>query len=192
MKSLRHQLCMSFSILALLRTDACFDARSVVNLNGFVVSTQACNLMSANCILCNHFRCYVWPPLEPPCGYESMQKAVVIKQTRALTPHYLLEALRCACVYITARRLTQEAVLSQRAAKCGLHNSVKLGQCSPELDFSLFCNIMEEWAWPRAEKPGIVRCKPVKTAKRVLLFVLRWKTFCYWIPNKSVDDVTSQ
>ena len=76
-----------------------------------------------------------------------MQKAVVIKQTRALTPHYLLEALRCACVYITAWRLdywTQEAVLSQRAAKCGLHNSVKLSQCSPELDFSLFCNIMEE------------------------------------------------
>ena len=38
-------------------------------------------------------------------------------------------SLRCACIYIAARRLdycTQEVVLSQRAAKCGLHNSVKL------------------------------------------------------------------
>ena len=54
-------------------------------------------------------------------------------------------SLRCTCA---ARRLgycTQEAVLSQRAAKCGLHNSVKLSQCSPELDFSLFCDILGEW-----------------------------------------------
>ena len=39
--------------------------------------------------------------------------------------------------YIAARKLdycTQEAVLSQRAAKCGLHNSVNLNVCSPELD----------------------------------------------------------
>ena len=38
-------------------------------------------------------------------------------------------SLRYACAYIAARRLdycTQEAVLSQRAAKCSLHNSVKL------------------------------------------------------------------
>ena len=57
-------------------------------------------------------------------------------------------SLRCTCVYIAARRLdycTQEAVLSQRAAKCGLHNSVKLSQCSPELDFNLFCDILGEW-----------------------------------------------
>ena len=50
--------------------------------------------------------------------------------------------------YIAGRRLdycTQEAVLSQRAAKCGLHNSVKLSQCSPELDFNLFCDILGEW-----------------------------------------------
>ena len=49
-------------------------------------------------------------------------------------------SLRCTCVYIAARWLdyhTQEAVLSQRAAKCGLHNSVKFSQCSPELDFRL-------------------------------------------------------
>ena len=57
-------------------------------------------------------------------------------------------SLRYACAYIAARRLdycTQEAVLSQRAAKCGLHNSVKLSQCSPKLDFSLFCDILGEW-----------------------------------------------
>ena len=34
-----------------------------VNLNGFAVSTQVCNHNSVNCILSNHFRCYVWPPL---------------------------------------------------------------------------------------------------------------------------------
>ena len=74
-----------------------------------------------------------------------MQKAVVIKQTWAIilmAPHYQLEAFRCACVYIAARRLgyctqLQEAVLSQRAAKCGLHNSVKLSQCSP--NWTLVC-----------------------------------------------------
>ena len=38
---------------------------------------------------------------------------------------------------------TQEAVLSQRVAKCCLHNSVKLSLCSPELD--LFCDILGEW-----------------------------------------------
>ena len=31
----------------------------MVHLNGFVVSTQVCNRNSVNCILCNHFRCYV-------------------------------------------------------------------------------------------------------------------------------------
>ena len=36
-----------------------FDAHSVVHLNGFAVSIQVCNLNSVNCILCNHFRCYV-------------------------------------------------------------------------------------------------------------------------------------
>ena len=36
---------------------------------------------------------------------------------------------------------TQEAVLSQRAARCGLHNSVKLRACN----FSLFCDILGEW-----------------------------------------------
>ena len=48
---------------------------------------------------------------------------------------------------IAARRLgccTQEAVLSQRAAKCGLHNSVKLCQCSLELDLSSFRDILGE------------------------------------------------
>ena len=42
----------------------------------------------------------------------------------------LTGSLKCTWVYIAARRLdysTQEAVLSQRAAKCGLiYNSVKL------------------------------------------------------------------
>ena len=55
--------------------------------------------------------------------------------------------LRCACVYIAARRLdycTKEAVLYPRAAKCGLHNS-KLSRCSPEVDLSLFCDILGEW-----------------------------------------------
>ena len=76
-----------------------------------------------------------------------MQKAVVIKQIWAILfddPTLPTGSLRCACVYIAARRLdycTQEAVFSQRAAKCGLYNSVKLSQCSPELDFSLFCDI---------------------------------------------------
>ena len=45
-------------------------------------------------------------------------------------------SLRGACVYVVARGLDyciQEVVLSQRAAKCGLHNSIKLGLCSPEL-----------------------------------------------------------
>ena len=43
-----------------------------------------------------------------------------------------------AFTYIAASRLdycTQEVVLFQRAAKYGLHNSVKLSQCSLELDF---------------------------------------------------------
>ena len=35
-----------------------------------------------------------------------------------------------------------------------------------------------------AEEPGIVCCKPIKTAKRVLLLVLWWKVFCHWIPLK--------
>ena len=35
---------------------------------------------------------------------------------------------------------TQEAVLSQRVAKCCLHNSVKLS-----LELDLFCDIMGEW-----------------------------------------------
>ena len=101
--------------------------------------------------------------------------------------------LRCTCVYIAARRLdycTQKAVLSQRAAKCGLHNSGKLSPCSPELDFNLFCDILGEWldhnrtffCEIRAKNSDIIRCKHVKTAKRVLLFVLRGKAFCYWIP----------
>ena len=34
------------------------------------------------------------------------------------------------------------AVLSQRAARCGLHNSVKPSLCSLELNFSLFCDIL--------------------------------------------------
>ena len=57
----------------------------------------------------------------------------------------LTGSLRCACIYIAPRRLdysTKEAVLSQRASKCSLHNSVKLSLCSPELDFSLFCDIL--------------------------------------------------
>ena len=61
---------------------------------------------------------------------------------------HALEPGNEASVYIAARRLdycTQEAVLSQRATKCGLHNSVKLSQCSPELDFNLFCDILGEW-----------------------------------------------
>jgi len=33
-------------------------------------------------------------------------------------------------------------------SKSGLHNSVKLTQCSPELDLSLFCNTLGEWTWP--------------------------------------------
>ena len=83
-----------------------------------------------------------------------MQKAVVIKQTWAIilmTPHYLLKASGTPALTlqlcIAARRLgccTQEAVLSQRAAKCGLHNSVKLSQCSLELDFSSFRDILGE------------------------------------------------
>ena len=70
-----------------------------------------------------------------------MQKAVVIKQTWAIilmTSHYLLEASGAPVLTlqlcIAARRLgycTQEVVLSQKEAKCSLHNSVKLSQCSP-------------------------------------------------------------
>ena len=81
------------------------------------------------------------------------QKAVVIKQIWAIiliTPHYLLEASGapaftlqviqppCCNIYIYIYiyiYCTQEAVLSQRAAKCGLHNSVKLSQCLPLVCF---------------------------------------------------------
>ena len=44
-----------------------------------------------------------------------------------MTPIHYTGSLRCACVYIAARRLdycTQEAVLSQRAARCGLHTDL--------------------------------------------------------------------
>ena len=80
-----------------------------------------------------------------------MQKSVVIKQTWAIilmTPHYLLEATGTLSFtlqqggWITVHK---RAVLSQRVAKCSLHNSVKLSQCSPELDFNFFCNILGEW-----------------------------------------------
>ena len=60
----------------------------------------------------------------------------------------LIGSSRCTCVYIAARRLdycTQEEVLSQRAAGCGLHNSVKLDVCSLELNLSLFYGILGEW-----------------------------------------------
>ena len=66
-------------------------------------------------------------------------------------PNPLTGSVGCGYVYIAARRpvyCTQEAVLSQRAARCGLHNSVKLGLCSLELNFSLFCDILGEWTWP--------------------------------------------
>ena len=64
-----------------------------------------------------------------------MQKAVVINNLGNYfdDPKALTGSLRCTSVYIAARRLdynTQEAVLSQRVARCGLHNSVKLGWCS--------------------------------------------------------------
>ena len=57
-------------------------------------------------------------------------------------PTQLTGSLRCACVYIAPRRLdycTQEVVLSQ----VYICSSVKLGLCSPELDFSLFCDILD-------------------------------------------------
>ena len=124
-----------------------------------------------------------------------MPKSVVIKTTWAINyfdDPTLLTAwkpqvrLRLHCS--KARRsdyCTQEAVLSQRAAKCGLHNSVKLVQ--PEftgLDFSLFCRgvdltvTVNVFRKIRPEKLVIIRCKPMKTAKRVLQFVLRSKAFC--------------
>ena len=51
----------SYELLRPVRFDARFDAHSV-NFNDFAASTQVCNYNSVNCILCNHFRCYVWPP----------------------------------------------------------------------------------------------------------------------------------
>jgi len=66
-----------------------------------------------------------------------MQKAAVIKQTQAIilmTAHYLLEAsgapaftLQQGC-WITEHK--RRFFIIQRAAKCGLHNSVKLNQSS--------------------------------------------------------------
>ena len=50
-------------------------------------------------------------------------------------------SLRYACVYIAARRLdycTQEEVLSQRAAKCGLHNSVKTYIVEKSMDWKRY------------------------------------------------------
>ena len=49
----------------------------------------------------------------------------------------------------------------QRAAKCGSHNSVKLGPVFTRIGLKFL-----------AEKPGIIHCKHVKTTKHMLLFVL--------------------
>ena len=75
-----------------------------------------------------------------------MQKAVVVKQTWAIilmTPQYVLLEASGAPAFT----LQQGGWITvhKRPAKCGLHNSVKLNQCSPELDFSLFCDILGEW-----------------------------------------------
>ena len=83
-----------------------------------------------------------------------MQKGVVIIKKNISQGNYfddpmpLTGSLRCACICIAPRRLDyciQEAVLSQKKAKCDLHGSVKLGLCSLELDLTLFCNILGEW-----------------------------------------------
>ena len=62
----------------------------------------------------------------------------------------------------------EEAVLFQRRAKCGLHNSVKFGLCSPHLDLSLFCDIL------RGEldrnRPFFVNC----TRKSRTLYAASW------------------
>ena len=106
-------------------------------------------------------------------------KTVVIKQTWAIilmTPHYLYWKpqvrlhLKCSKDYHT-----KELVLSQRVAKCSFQNSVKLSQCSPELDFSCFVTSWESglnaFCEICTEKLGIICRKPVKTVKHVLLFV---------------------
>ena len=125
-----------------------------------------------------------------------MQKSVVIKQTWAIilmTPHYLLEA-SCTLAFtlqqggwitVHKRRFFLKEWLS--AVYITLENSASVYRNWILICFAtswgsglhrnrtFFCEI-------RAEKSGIIRCKHVKTAKRVLLFVLRGKAFCYWIP----------
>ena len=61
-----------------------------------------------------------------------------------MTPIHLLEASGAPAFtlqqggWITVNR---RFFLKEQLGACGLHNSVKLGPCSPELKFSLFCNI---------------------------------------------------
>ena len=69
------------------------------------------------------------------------------------------DAATCMTLYLkwwleltTLRIQKMWKAVFQRAAKCGLHSSVKLTQCSPQLDLSLFCNILGEWTWPFSVK----------------------------------------
>ena len=64
-----------------------------------------------------------------------------------MTPHQLLEASGMPDLHCSkeAGLLYTRGESFHRATKCDLHNSVKLSQCSLELDFSSFCNILGEW-----------------------------------------------
>ena len=85
---------------------------------------------------------------EQLCRFKGMQKAVVTWAIILMAPIHLLEASGVPAFTLQQGGLdycTQEAVLSQRATGCSLINSVNLGLCSLELNFSLFCDILGEW-----------------------------------------------
>ena len=93
----------------------------------------------------------------------------------------------------------QEAVLSQRAARCGLHNSVQLGLCSPELNFSLFCDILGEWTWPNrmfftkyAWHYMLQACENCEECASVCLTLKNVLLLNSSRNNSSVDNVPSQ
>ena len=137
----------------------------------FLVTASRFESLESDCRTRNFMRWHSNRAWDLVC-LQCMGNAIIIHSLRCSTPPHVTRnvtqntrpsfrfsgegsghetSLGCACIYIAARRLdycTQQAVHSQRAARCGLHNSVKFSLCSLELNFSLFCDILGKWTWP--------------------------------------------
>ena len=110
---------------------------------------------------------------------------------------HLLEASGAPAFYIAPKRLdycTQEAVPSQGATKCSqLHNSVKLGMCSPELEFSLFCDISGAWTFLKyALKSRASYAASLGSARLCLSYDEKRFVINSSRNSSSLDDVPSQ